>query len=606
MENPILQAAIQYAYAGFSVFPVKRENKRPYTEHGLKDATRDPDQIREWWKQWPKANVAIAMGKVSGNVFVFDVDIKPDKGKDGDKSILKWEAVHGDFPNTVRAITGSGGIHYFFHYDEIDQYKNTEGALKAVDIRGDGAYVVAPPSVYEDGNVYRWDNDVSILDNEIAEANDSVIELLKLNPRYTKTETPHERVDVADVKEGARNGTLFRYACTQRGQNVPKEVALLGARALNEGWSDPLGDDEVVRLVDSAYKYEPNEATIYTEPEETIKENDLDIPTVEDFEEQDVEWLIKDYLPKGQITLICGTGGTGKTSVWVSLLSSISSGDNTLFDGYNTTEHGTGKKVMFFSAEDTVENVIKKKLRQQGANMRNIHTVSLSDERFDKIKFGSKFLGSLIAKYQPALCIFDPLQAFVDGKIKMSDRNAMRQTMRSLIEWGDKYGTTFLIVMHTNKQLNVWGRNRMADSADLWDIARCVWMVGDTTEDGVKYLSHEKSNYGKTGQTMLFRNDGGTPTFRGWTDEKDRDFVTAAAKIRNAGGATDIREACDFILSALSDHPEGMLTDDLTALMEDTGFKVWGIRKAKAELKEAKKIKYFKNGMTGRWGLKKL
>jgi hypothetical protein len=261
---------------------------------------------------------------------------------------------------------------------------------------------------------------------------------------------------------------------------------------------------------------------------------------------------------------------------------------------------------MFFSGEDTIENVIKKKLRKQGANMKNIVSISISDKRFDKIQFGSKFLGALIQKYRPALCIFDPLQSFIDRKIKMSDRNAMRQSMRSLIEWGELYGTTFLIVMHTNKLSNVWGRQRMADSADLWDIARCVWMVGDTDQDGVKYLSHEKSNYGRTGRTMLFRNDTGGPTFQGWSDKKDRDYVQDLAKQRNkTQEGNRMNDAVDAILSTLAENPEGMPTSDLNDLLFEIGFGKMTVKNAKTDLKEAGLIKYFKKDFNSPWYVKK-
>lgn len=325
------------------------------------------------------------------------------------------------------------------------------------------------------------------------------------------------------------------------------------------------------------------------------------------YEEKDVEWLIKDYLPKGQITLICGTGGTGKTSVWTSLLASISSGERNLFDGTELPDAREPATAMFFSAEDTVENVIKKKLRIEHANMYRILTMSLSDPEFDKIKFGSKFLEEMIAQYRPALCVFDPLQNFIDGRIKMSDRNAMRQNMRSLIEWGQKYGTTFLIVMHTNKQSSVWGRARMADSADLWDIARCVWMVGDADGEGLKYLSHEKSNYGKTGRTMLFRNDQGIPTFQSWSDKKDRDFVAEAVKAKNAvkDGQT-VQECCTTILTELAEHEEGMPVKDLDEMLTSVmGFKGWLIKKAKSNLKEGNMIAYEKRQMAGGWWIRK-
>ena len=600
----ILDAALEYAQNGFAVLPVRQSDKTPYNLHGVSEASKDPEQIRRWWDMFPTANVAIAMGRVSGNIVTVDVDIKPDEGKHGDVELRKWEAQHGDFPNTVVQVTGSGGLHYIFHLDGVEQYKNTMYALPAIDIRGDGAYVVVSPSVYEDGRKYRWYNDISILDDEIAEANQSVVDLLALNRRDTRQHTHAQKRDVIDVAKGSRNQTIFNYASSQVGQGVPFEITLNSAMMLNNGWSDPLDDIEVTKTVKSAYKYEPNEKTIYSD---NIEESELIIPSLDDYQEEEVEWLIPTYLPKEQITIICGTGGTGKTSVWASLVASLSTGERTLFDGYGDPIKREPATVMFFSSEDTVENVIKKKIREEGGDMRRIMTLSISDERFEKVKFNSRYLAELIAKYKPALCVFDPIQAFVDGKIKMSDRNAMRQSLRSLIEWGKKYGTAFLIVMHTNKQANVWGRNRMADSADLWDIARCVWMVGDTEQEGVKYLSHEKSNYGRTGKTMLFRNDHGMPTFDGWTDKKDRDFVSEQTRARNDlkdGMAQS--ECCTAILSELAEHPEGVPVKDIDSVITEVmGYPFRMLKRAKKDLKDNNLIVYFKEGMDGNWIVKR-
>ena len=326
----ILDAALEYAQNGFAVLPVRQSDKTPYNLHGVSEASKDPEQIRRWWDMFPTANVAIAMGRVSGNIVTVDVDIKPDEGKHGDVELRKWEAQHGDFPNTVVQVTGSGGLHYIFHLDGVEQYKNTMNALPAIDIRGDGAYVVVSPSVYEDGRKYRWYNDISILDDEIAEANQSVVDLLALNKRDMRQHTHAQKRDVIDVAKGSRNQTIFNYASSQVGQGVPFEIALNSAMMLNNGWSDPLDDIEVTKTVKSAYKYEPNEKTIYSD---NIEESELIIPSLDDYQEEEVEWLIPTYLPKEQITIICGTGGTGKTSVWASLVASLSTGERTLFDG---------------------------------------------------------------------------------------------------------------------------------------------------------------------------------------------------------------------------------------------------------------------------------
>lgn len=608
----IRDTALKYAAAGYAVMPVKRSDKAPYTPHGLKDATKDPDTIRQWWEQWPDANVAIACGAVSGNLVVIDVDNK--NGKSGDLSIDIWESEHGDFPDTVVAHTGSGGKHYYFRVKDPKAFKNRVEAIPAVDIRGDGAYVVAYPSVHENGKMYTWRHGVSLTDepDEVADANDSVLELLSLNARDS---TP-KRQDAAkrqrvNVEQGNRNDTIFRYAAAQCGQAVPIEVTLTAARELNKTFSPPLDDGELVKTVNSAYSYEPNEKTIYGEIEPEPDPDELKLQTLDQFDEQDVDWLVRGYIPKEQITMLVGTGGTGKTSVWISLVASLSSGERTLFDGL--TEQSFLQKrdpmrVMFFSGEDTVEHVIKKKLRAQGANMKNIVTISIDDDRFDKVRFGSKYLGKLLEKYRPALCVFDPLQSFLGSGVKMSERNAMRQTMRSLIKWGKEYGTTFLIVMHTNKLLNVWGRNRMADSADLWDIARCVLMVGDTEDEGIKYISHEKSNYGQTRDTLLFKNENGNPTFHAWSKAKDRDFVMAQAKKRNteSKAVNSADDAKELIMSELEDHPDGMPVKDLNDLLEAIGYKDWAIKRAKSELKKDKKLVYTRTGMGGDITVKKL
>lgn len=79
----------------------------------------------------------------------------------------------------------------------------------------------------------------------------------------------------------------------------------------------------------------------------------------------------------------------------------------------------------------------------------------------------------------------------------------MRNCLNPLIGLGEEYGTTFLIVVHTNKRQGVYGRNRIADSADVWDIARSVLITG-AAKDNMRYLSHEKSNYGEPGRTVLY------------------------------------------------------------------------------------------------------
>lgn len=238
--------------------------------------------------------------------------------------------------------------------------------------------------------------------------------------------------------------------------------------------------------------------------------------SLSDVEEKEAEWLVWEYMPKGQINIFAGDGGSGKTTSWCGLAAAVSNGTKVFFEAENPNENPfverEPQKVIFFSSEDSLEYTLKARLRKTGANLNNIYSVSLRDERFSQIKFNSPILKDLIKEVQPALVIFDPIQAFIPPDIQMGQRNAMRNCLNPLIGLGEEYGTTFLIIVHTNKRQGVYGRNRIADSADVWDIARSVLITGKA-KDNVRYLSHEKSNYGEPGRTALYTIEDGIEVF---------------------------------------------------------------------------------------------
>lgn len=318
----------------------------------------------------------------------------------------------------------------------------------------------------------------------------------------------------------------------------------------------------------------------------------VDMSTVD---EEEPEWLIRGYIPKYQITSMVGDGGSGKTTAWCSIVAEISSGKRPFLlgqpSGIDLREYEP-QKVLFFSAEDSHRYVLKRRLRLSGANLSNVLSMDISDERFKEIKFDNPFLEQMIATHKPALVVFDPIQAFIPENIKMGERNAMRSCMEPLIGYGEKYGCTFLIVVHTNKQSNTWGRKRMADSADLWDISRSVLMVGETTEHGIRYISHEKSNNGPLKSTVLFSIKDEVIGYRGMSDKKDKDFVLANAQtVKQA----PVREgAKEFILDFLKDGEKEVA--DLDEMASVSGISKNTLGRAKTELRQEGKIKTWARG----------
>lgn len=321
----------------------------------------------------------------------------------------------------------------------------------------------------------------------------------------------------------------------------------------------------------------------------------IELVDIDTAPEEEPEWLVRGYIPKYQITSMVGDGGSGKTTAWCKLVADISSGNRPFLlgqpGGLNLKEHDP-QKVLFFSAEDSYKYVLRRKLRLNGANLKNIKTMDISDERFKRIKFNDPFLEQLIIAHRPALIVFDPIQAFIPENIKMGERNAMRSCTEPLIGYGEKYMCTFLLIVHTNKMAGVWGRKRMADSSDLWDISRSVLMMGETNEPGIRYISQEKSNNGPLRSTVLFSIEGGVVKYKGMSDKTDKDFITAAAQAVKQAPARD--EAKEFILDFLKDGEKPVAElDEMAAVM---GISKNTLGRAKTELKQENKIKMWSRG----------
>ena len=231
--NETLATALDCCENGIAVLPCNSHTKAPLTVHGCLDATTDPSQIKQWWATSPHAMLGIATGKISG-LFVLDVDTHGDTN--GYASLSALEAEHEKLPDTYQVETASGGRHYYFRYPENRTIKNSAGKVgKGLDIRGDGGYVIAAPSVREDGKSYRVYHDAEIEEApewllKLAEKketpsmsmggftfSDGVERAVDFPEQYKKSILENEIKTLADAPEGERNHTLFRVAANLYG-----------------------------------------------------------------------------------------------------------------------------------------------------------------------------------------------------------------------------------------------------------------------------------------------------------------------------------------------------------------------------------------------------
>ena len=596
--------ALYYGGLGLAVLPLKspgmprqkNPGKEPLTAHGVLDATTDRKTISEWWDRYPDANIGIATGSRSGGLVVIDLDIDEARDLNGYEVLKEWQQEHGKLPETWQSITGRGGYHIF--YKDAARNSNKAGLYEGVDIRGENGYVVAPPSVHENGRRYEWEQGPG--DLEIAQVNGRVAEFM-LGPLPERKAQGFQEPEMIPV--GERVSTLIRLIGSQRAKGLSTEAIRAAVQAENEARCiPPLTDQELEKEVFPALKRDWKTEKHYASALDkgktrTIGAEKLDpqLVDMDTAQEEEPEWLVRGYIPKYQITSMVGDGGSGKTTAWCKLVADISSGNRPFLlgqpGGLDLKEYDP-QKVLFFSAEDSYRYVLRRKLRLSGANLKNIKTMDVSDERFKRIKFNDPFLEQLIVTHRPALIVFDPIQAFIPENIKMGERNAMRSCTEPLIGYGEKYGCTFLLVVHTNKMANVWGRKRMADSSDLWDISRSVLMLGETSEPGIRYISQEKSNNGPLRSTVLFSVDGGTVQYKGLSDKKDKDFVAAATQaVKQAPAREDAKE---FILDFLKDGEKPVA--ELDEMASVTGISKCTLGRAKTELRQENKIKMWSRG----------
>ena len=243
------QAAIKYAEKGMAVFPLVPGAKRPITSNGVKAATTDLDTVIGWWCKKPNANIGIACGSASGGLLVIDIDTKG--VEDGFDSLYEWESENGSLPDpTVRCNTPSGGSHIYYRVDRKEG--NRASIIPAVDVRAEGGYVVAPPSVFN-GNRYEWEFDPE--EYQIAEANDTVYKFLS---EGKKSQERSKALQVQEkVTEGSRNDFIYRKACQLQSLGWTDDAILKACLAENEQRLDPpLDPAEVEKAVTSALKYD--------------------------------------------------------------------------------------------------------------------------------------------------------------------------------------------------------------------------------------------------------------------------------------------------------------------------------------------------------------
>ncbi len=240
-ENALLEAALYYTeHFKWSVIPLAAGTKIPPTGFSpipFRERIATREEIERWWKENPKYNVGIVTGKLS-NLFVIDHDRhKPEYSED---EALKYIP---DNIITPTCTTPNGGEHQYFLFVGTEGLTIKAGFAPAMDYRGEGGYVVAPPSVNGNGISYQWINGLDPDHLPLAVTPLSFINNISLYRGVTdlvkKTEQTVTPVTKRYIwEDGTRDDNLYYVAQCLKDCGTEDDYILQVLRAIILSWGE--------------------------------------------------------------------------------------------------------------------------------------------------------------------------------------------------------------------------------------------------------------------------------------------------------------------------------------------------------------------------------
>ncbi len=300
--NELLEKALEYSKIDLSIIPVGKD-KRPlveWKEFQTRRATEE--EIGQWWKQWPEANIGIVTGGISGIVVV---DIEKDGKTEG------W-------PPTAMAKTGGGGFHFYYkHPGKL--VPNATRVKELTDVRGDGGYVVAPPSMHSSGVRYEW-----LTTPEDVGLTDLPEDLLQSQVLETKHQW---KESFEGVSEGSRNSAAASLAGKLLFAIDPdlwKIVAWPAFKEWNQRNRPPLPERELQNVFESILNKEMERRLVGTK--DRSRPQPLSVAELLSMETAKLPFLVEKLVPENGITAFSGYPESGKSWVLLHIAHCVATG----------------------------------------------------------------------------------------------------------------------------------------------------------------------------------------------------------------------------------------------------------------------------------------
>ena len=538
----LLTSALSYLKRGFSVIPVEPRGKKPLVawepwQHSLPTS----HDLHVYWEQFPCANVGIVTGQISG-LTVVDLDTK--EAKDNLKRIMGDNQVQG----IPRTRTGRGW-QLFFAYHAIG---NKAGVIPGMDIRGDGGFVVVPPSLHQNGKTYTWEVNLT---EQLPELPPALIELLaggNLIGRNAGMATllcagsnpaPRQLFDTANalqgVGEGQRDDVIFKLACKLRSADIPMEMAATLVTEAAQNCTPPFPVGKAIEKVERAYhKYEARSEVVIKSAQPSFWPELIPIKQViETPADQGVIWVWDEILPQGAASLLVAKPKVGKSNVAVNLSVAVSRG--LPFFNRPTSQGRVGYIFMDGGMNEIAEVFTRFGVRSDDLIV--LHSGAVPEQ-------ASVWLIEMVDKLNLSLVVVDTLQRFFRFK-NLNDYSEVTNVMESLLSGIAARSCHVLFVHHAKK-----------DSVDALDSA-----VGSTALRGLCYsfihyrrlpaseqrviMSDQRSGKNLPDMAVQFDWRTGWLVLNGSAD--DAEARDAASKIRELLAVTDGAMTEDQIKSAV-------------------------------------------------------
>ena len=577
-DNDLARAALEYAERGWVVVPLHTPSaggcscgwvgcaspaKHPRTTHGLKDASRDPAMIRDWWNIWPEANIGIVTGPESG-ILALDVD-----GKPGEESLADFARGGSRLPDTYTVHTGGGGRHLYFLCPEGTEVRNSQSRIApGLDIRGRGGYVVAPPSLHASGARYEV-NELSICPVPCPKWLLSLMQDPQ-GAQYGRSVPSAGAVARAPIGKGQRTDRLVSLAGTMHRRRMDSGAIEAALLAENTTFTPSLPDAKVRAIARDIPKRYQNPGRLKP-----------DLVCLADVEPRAVDWLWEPFIPLRMLSMISGDPGAGKSFVALSIAADLSRGklrDARFVDPAST---------LYLTVENPTAEVMRPRFDTLGGDPKRLHlfpnAVSLVDV---------DALEAAIIEVGARLIVVDPLQSYLPPTVDLHRSNETRPVMDGLARLAEKHRCAILLLRHLSKQSGGKAIHRGLGSIDLTGAVRSEMLAGSLPDDpGTRAFVHIKSNVGRTGHALGYSI--GSDGFR-WTGESsitEADLLAAPA----ASGGGKLSETGQWLADQLRDgaREEKQIRETATT----AGISAATLRRAKNVLQ----VRTRKDGMRGPW-----